>query len=236
MDWEAQRLPEWITVDREVVTNRAGVVSTQLTGNAFNAQSRTDWLLFSDNFHTIGGGMHGDPTNRLYTISSHRKIGNRLGANYDAKRTATYNPATREKVSDVDEVSSSLLIWLYQYNCTEDRMAKNIRTRRCRSLWKLWDWNEREGAVSFDIFPGFTYDAQSNGASIAYSIAIMRFSGVAASFFGIEILRIPSSNFALTSSSFPFGAHDHCWEILRSERTSSQQKEEETEGSTEKGR
>ena len=167
LDWEAQRLPEWITVDREVVTNRAGVVSTQLTGNAFNAQSRTDWLLFSDNFHTIGGGMHGDPTNRLYTISSHRKIGNRLGANYDAKRTATYNPATREKVSDVDEVSSSLLIWLYQYNCTEDRMAKNIRTRRCRSLWKLWDWNEREGAVSFDIFPGFTYDAQSNGASQA---------------------------------------------------------------------
>ena len=167
LDWEAQRLPEWITVDREVVTNRAGVVSTHLTGNAFNAQSRTDWLLFSDNFHTIGGGMHGDPTNRLYTISSHRKIGNRLGANYDAKRTATYNPATREKVSDVDEVSSSLLIWLYQYNCTEDRMAKNIRTRRCRSLWKLWDWNEREGAVSFDIFPGFTYDAQSNGASQA---------------------------------------------------------------------
>lgn len=167
LDWEAQRLPEWITVDREVVTNRAGVVSTQLTGNAFNAQSRTDWLLFSDNFHTIGGGMHGDPTNRLYTISSHRKIGNRLGANYDAKRTATYNPATREKVSDVDEVSSSLLIWLYQYNCTEDRMAKNIRTRRCRSLWKLWDWNEREGAVSFDVFPGFTYDAQSNGASQA---------------------------------------------------------------------
>ena len=167
LDWEAQRLPEWITVDREVVTNRAGVVSTQLTGNAFNVQSRTDWLLFSDNFHTIGGGMHGDPTNRLYTISSHRKIGNRLGANYDAKRTATYNPATREKVSDVDEVSSSLLIWLYQYNCTEDRMAKNIRTRRCRSLWKLWDWNEREGAVSFDVFPGFTYDAQSNGASQA---------------------------------------------------------------------
>lgn len=167
LDWEAQRLPEWITVDREVVTNREGVVSTQLTGNAFNVQSRTDWLLFSDNFHTIGGGMHGDPTNRLYTISSHRKIGNRLGANYDAKRTATYNPATREKVSDVDEVSSSLLIWLYQYNCTEDRMAKNIRTRRCRSLWKLWDWNEREGTVSFDIFPGFTYDAQSNGASQA---------------------------------------------------------------------
>lgn len=167
LDWEAQRLPEWITVDREVVTNRAGVVSTQLTGNAFNVQRRTDWLLFSDNFHTIGGGMHGDPTNRLYTISSHRKIGNRLGANYDAKRTATYNPATREKVSDVDEVSSSLLIWLYQYNCTEDRMAKNIRTRRCRSLWKLWDWNEREGAVSFDVFPGFTYDAQSNGASQA---------------------------------------------------------------------
>ena len=167
LDWEAQRLPEWITVDREVVTNRAGVVSTQLTGNAFNVQSRTDWLLFSDNFHTIGGGMHGDPTNRLYTISSHRKIGNRLGANYDAKRTATYNPATREKVSDVDEVSSSLLIWLYQYNCTEDRMAKNIRTRRCRSLWKLWDWNEREGTVSFDVFPGFTYDAQSNGASQA---------------------------------------------------------------------
>lgn len=167
LDWEAQRLPEWITVDREVVTNWEGVVSTQLTGNAFNVQSRTDWLLFSDNFHTIGGGMHGDPTNRLYTISSHRKIGNRLGANYDAKRTATYNPATREKVSDVDEVSSSLLIWLYQYNCTEDRMAKNIRTRRCRSLWKLWDWNEREGAVSFDVFPGFTYDAQSNGASQA---------------------------------------------------------------------
>ena len=167
LDWEAKRLPEWIAVDREVVTNRAGVVSTHLTGNAFNTQSRTDWLLFSDSFHTIGGSMHGDPTNRLYTISSHRKIGNRLGANYDAKRTATYNPATREKVSDVDEVSSSLLIWLYQYNCTEDRMAKNIRTRRCSSLWKLWDWNEREGAVSFDVFPGFTYDAQSNGASQA---------------------------------------------------------------------
>ncbi len=165
LDWEATRIPEWIAVDREVVTNRAGDVSTQVTGHAFNVQRRTDWLLFSDSFHTIGGSMHGDPTNRLYTISSHRKIGNRLGANYDARRTATYNPATREKVSDVDEVSSSLLIWLYQYNCVEDHMEQTIRKRRCRGLWKLWDWNEQEGAVSFDVFPGFTYDAQPNGAS-----------------------------------------------------------------------
>jgi hypothetical protein len=30
-------------------------------------------------------------------------------------------------------------------------------------LLKLWDWEEENGDVSLDVFPGFTYDSKTNG-------------------------------------------------------------------------
>ena len=32
-----------------------------------------------------------------------------------------------------------------------------------RVLWRLWDWEEKNGDVSLDVFPGFTYDSKTNG-------------------------------------------------------------------------
>ena len=41
--------------------------------------------------------------------------------------------------------------------------AKGTSYASHRVLWKLWDWEEEDGDVALDVFPGFTYDSKKNG-------------------------------------------------------------------------
>jgi hypothetical protein len=43
-----------------------------------------------------------------------------------------------------------------------DRTANTLFRSR-KVLLKLWDWEEDNGDVSLDVFPGFTYDSKRNG-------------------------------------------------------------------------
>ena len=37
-------------------------------------------------------------------------------------------------------------------------------SKQCHNvLWKLWDWEEENGNIALDVFPGFTYDSKTNG-------------------------------------------------------------------------
>ena len=43
--------------------------------------------------------------------------------------------------------------------------AKGTSYTSHKVLWKLWDWEEENGDVALDVFPGFTYDSKTNGYS-----------------------------------------------------------------------
>lgn len=125
---------------------------------------RTYFLLFDDD-RSVCGRKHGkwgrEATNR-YEIAASRKAGNHLFVNREETRRALYDIETRKKVSDKEDGAVSLLAILYRYTRKADRMEGTSDTRHS-VLWKLWDWSEKDGSVSLDVFPGFTYDSKADG-------------------------------------------------------------------------
>lgn len=74
-----------------------------------------------------------------FATFSRRKLGNRLLANYESRR-----------VGYRDEKSWSLLSYLYTGSYWEDR-ATWQKWIRHRVLWKVLDWRDDDGEVSFDF-------------------------------------------------------------------------------------
>lgn len=81
---------------------------------------------------------------------------------YEWNRRAHFDFESREKTADRETSEASLLIRLYRYKCEADLMTGS-EERRHNVLWKLWDRVEKDGNVSLDVFPGFTYDSKTNG-------------------------------------------------------------------------
>jgi len=121
-------------------------------------------VLLHDVDHTVSGSSHGwyDSSTNIYEITECYKRGNRLLMNYEFERTVTFDLKTKAKLSDKEESEASFLVWLYQYEYNRDRM-KGGEYARHRVLWRLWDWEEKDGDVALDIFPGFTYDRRTDG-------------------------------------------------------------------------
>ena len=49
------------------------------------------------------------------------------------------------------------------YRTRKDRPMQGKPHARTRILWKLWDREEKNGNVTIDAFPGYTYDSKTNG-------------------------------------------------------------------------
>ena len=146
-------------------TNSCYFGKTRLSGKNFYAGSHTT-ILLHDADHTISGdgyNYYGAATNK-YTITERYKRGHRLLLNYKSKREVEFDLKTKAKLSDEEESEASFLCWLYEYEREYDRM-KDDEYARHRVLWKLWDWEEVNGEVTLDVFPGFTYDSKKNGYS-----------------------------------------------------------------------
>jgi len=164
---DSPTLPDCVEVN--VFTNdneKSGCFGkTYLSGRYFRSADETVVLLH-DARHSIFGFDRGDcwydsPTN-TYGISEHYKRGNVLLFNYESRRTVSYDLKTRSKLSDDENSEASLLLWLYQYECNRDCATDEEYTRH-RVLWRLWDWEEADGDISLDVFPGFTYDSRTDG-------------------------------------------------------------------------
>ena len=95
-------------------------------------------------------------------MTERHKLGNKLVFNHESKRKVCFDTATREKISDSEEGDTSLLMLLYNGERRSDRV-KGTSYASHRVLWKLWDWEEEDGDVALDVFPGFTYDSKKNG-------------------------------------------------------------------------
>lgn len=136
------------------------------TSSHFHAEDETTYALISDDNLGIAGNLvrWGD-TNR-YVVTLRRKVGNMLLWNDETLQRVDYDATTRGKVVDREQRESSLLMFLYRGMRKTDAMSGETRSQH-QVLWRLWNREERNGDVSLDVFPGFTYDSRSNGYSKA---------------------------------------------------------------------
>ena len=135
------------------------------TAKPFHASDCRTYFLLSDDDRDVRGRKH-DKWNRVatnrYEIAASRKVGNYLFVNRKEARRVLFDTDTRRKVSDKEDDAFSFLVFLYNYTRKADRMEGTTYTRH-NVLWKLWDWTEKDGNVSLDVFPGFTYDSKLDG-------------------------------------------------------------------------
>jgi len=169
---DAEKLPDDIKMWTATWTNRVWNSSREAYDRTVEQRMQaTDvWakdvrtaFLFSDNDRHLNGGLPYGATNR-YEMTERHKLGNKLVFNHESKRKVCFDTATREKVSDSEDGDTSLLMLLYNGEHRSDK-AKGTSYASHRVLWKLWDWEEEDGDVALDVFPGFTYDSKKNGYS-----------------------------------------------------------------------
>ena len=169
---DAEKLPDDIKMWTATWTNRVWNSSREAYDRTVEQRMQaTDvWakdvrtaFLFSDNDRHLNGGLPYGATNR-YEMTERHKLGNKLVLNHESNRKVCFDTVTREKISDSEESDTSLLMLLYNGEHRSDRMKGTSYTSH-RVLWKLWDWEEEDGDVALDVFPGFTYDSKKNGYS-----------------------------------------------------------------------
>ena len=165
------KLPEEIQIWDAVRTNRTWNAKKKCyeiksiepikEGTHFYSYNTADLCLVFDNDRNVRGWAHYEIGDE-YTIKYNHNQGNRLAYRYESDREVTFDVNTRKKTSDIEEGESSLFFFLYNASYEIDRMTNKSYASR-KVLLKLWDWEEKNGDVSLDVFPGFTYDSKTNG-------------------------------------------------------------------------
>ena len=139
----------------------AGRATVNPSSKDFSTYNSKTHLLLSDNDKWIFSRNRMDATN-LYELTKGHRIGNRMFFRYEGDREVAFDMGSGKKVSDSEEGETSLLMFLYNGEHRADHVKGTSYTSH-RVLWKLWDWEEENGDVSLDVFPGFTYDSKKNG-------------------------------------------------------------------------
>ena len=169
---DAEKLPDDIKIWTATYTNRVWnssreaydrTVEQRLQATDVWAKDVRTAFLVSDNDRHFNGCLPYGTTNR-YEMTERHKLGNKLVFNHESNRKVSFDTATREKISDSEEGDTSLLLLLYNGEHRADTVKGTSYTSH-KVLWKLWDWEEENGDVALDVFPGFTYDSKTNGYS-----------------------------------------------------------------------
>ena len=168
----AAKMPEDIKIWTRIETNDVWNSTTKTHESVVGPKQHADYvsaydtkthLLVFDNDKSVYGCAPYGVTNR-YEMTERHKLGNKLVFNHESNRKVCFDTATREKISDSEEGDTSLLLLLYNGEHRADT-AKGTSYTSHKVLWKLWDWEEENGDVALDVFPGFTYDSKTNGYS-----------------------------------------------------------------------
>ena len=166
------KMPEDIKVWTKIETNKVwnsakktyeSVVGPKQHADNVEASNSKTHLLVFDNDKSILGWISYGATNR-YVMTERHKLGNKLVFKHESNRRVYFDTVTREKISDSEDGDTSLLMLLYNGEHRSDK-TKGTSYASHRVLWKLWDWEEEDGDVALDVFPGFTYDSKKNGYS-----------------------------------------------------------------------
>ena len=155
---DCDSLPESIKIWTEETTNAEGRIVIAYKDDTFYSMDRTSWLLLCE----LRQSVLGNASLNSYEIKHRISRGNGLVCKYGYERTLGFDRESRAKLSDKEESESSLLMFLYNYDRHADRLTGDSYVRH-RVLWRLWDWECRNGDVALDVFPGFTYDAKADG-------------------------------------------------------------------------
>lgn len=114
--------------------------------------------------------------------------------NRNTTEKTEFDASTRRLLKRSVAESSSLMGPLYTNRRRVDASA-NDGTARTRVLWWLWDREEKDGKVSLDVFPGFTYDRHPDGYSkTSFAWRLFRYEndpkdGVSADLFFLPVWR-----------------------------------------------
>lgn len=162
---DSKTIPEDITFRDEVHswTNGAGKVdcwTNSICSRSISSRISGSVLLGSDHDQSVHGYAHDDG----YDLTYHSKQGNRIFFNNESTRCVTYDKKTRQRTNETTDSETMALCGLF-YREHKSNAQKGTSHTRTRVLWKLWDREEKNGNVTVDAFPGFTYDSKTNGYS-----------------------------------------------------------------------
>ena len=197
---DGECLPDDIRFWTSIETNRVwnmekkcydSVTSSCRRATAVYSEDKTDWLLlFPWNDYVRGTLGYCSRTNS-YCLTRRINRGTSLLCKYEWTREATYSALDRSKQSDTENSDASFLIWLYNYKHENDLMKSDAYTQH-RVLWRLWDWEEKNGDVTLDVFPGFTYDSKTNGyAKTSFLWRLFRYENDPEKGTAVDLLFIP---------------------------------------------
>ncbi len=127
----------------------------------FEERNSHDWLVVFSHEDTIRGYAPNAGTNEVV----HNVVfAPWIFASAYSGRHIEFDAATQEKILDREwQGFSGLLFLIYQYSHSHYNFAGNETRTRHQVLLGIWDWEEENGDVSLDVFPGFTYDSKTNG-------------------------------------------------------------------------
>ncbi|MGN0854894.1 MAG: hypothetical protein ACI4R9_05165 [Kiritimatiellia bacterium] len=163
---DAKTIPDDITFKCEVMcwTNRQDKTVWAWTNHVacvdVNSSIKGSVLLGSDHDQSV----YGYTREKEYELSYHSKQGNRIFFNNESNRRVTYDKRTRQRTNEILDSETMALCGLFHHE-HESNAQKGTSHTRTRVLWKLWEREEKNGNVTIDAFPGFTYDSKTNGYS-----------------------------------------------------------------------
>lgn len=103
---------------------------------------------------------HNIPTNSVvYTDAS--DYGSSLVYHSEGRRITVFDAESRKKVDDVSRGESSLFGFVWRSKSEKSMQGHDYAMRSI--LWRAWHYERRNGDVSVDAFPGFTYDSKKDG-------------------------------------------------------------------------
>ena len=182
-----ETLPADITFHEVAYTNYKEQVSMRLKADKPipNAKMKTKVaLFFTPNSRHAHAGLSCD--GKEYTVRDTVEHGNELAFHRERTHTVEFDPKTRTKKEDrvhetsmfalgslynssrtetrekVDEKSNTLFGLLYNRHREVDK-RQNTSFEEDAVLLKVWQRTVKNGDVSVDAFPGFTYDAKKDG-------------------------------------------------------------------------
>ena len=183
----ANELPPEIKFEEYAYTNYDKKVSMRYRAKKHvpRASSRTNVMaFFTPRKRTADASLSWDSKN--YRVHDSSDNGNEFLVNTKRSRTVTFDPKTRKKTGEtvdedhivglgavynssrnetkntIEEKSNTLLGILYNRRKEVDK-KKNTSFEEAAVLLKVWQRAEKNGDVSIDAFPGFTYDSKKNG-------------------------------------------------------------------------
>ena len=183
----SETLPADITFHEFAYTNYKDQVSMRLKEDnpIPDASMKTKAaIFFTPNSRSAHAGLSWD--GKTYTVRNTASRGNELAFNRERTHTVKFDPKTRMKKEDsvhetamlavgslyhssrtetlekVEEKSNTLLGFLYNRRKEVDK-KKNTSFEEETVLLKVWQRADKNGDVSVDAFPGFTYDAKKDG-------------------------------------------------------------------------